>query len=209
MNKIIFTLFVSFFVLSVYAQQTPTDTELKDGGKGFYRGDAILTGAVGFSQSKLGGYKKVTLEFLPKAAYFVSGHFAMGIAAGCSLMILDDNDDIGSDITNLKISLGPVVRYYHTPAKKFSFFGEVGFLYNTTTTNGGGVDEVDFNTNGFEVGLSPGVSYFISKNFALEASLGLFKTQTVKTDEDDVPSKYVHTSSFDLTDLTIGLVYKL
>ncbi|HEX9980719.1 MAG TPA: porin family protein, partial [Flavobacterium sp.] len=63
-------------------------------------------------------------------------------------------------------------------------------------------------TNGFGVSVSPGVSYFISSHFALEATIGALSYETSKPDVDDAEATDTFGLNVDLTDITLGLIYK-
>ena len=67
---------------------------------------------------------------------------------------------------------------------------------------------LEYEANGFNIGLAPGVSYFVSSNFALEASIGLLSYDTTKPDFDGAESTDTFDLNLNLNNISLGLVYK-
>lgn len=66
----------------------------------------------------------------------------------------------------------------------------------------------DSKGNGFGVAVAPGVSYFLAKNFAIEATFGILSYETLNPDEDGVDSTNGFNFGLDMRDIRLGLVYK-
>ena len=146
---------------------------------------------------------------MPKIGFFVADNIAIGAMIGYE-GTTDEADFGGVTVEeNLNtFSIGGFARYYATPASDFSFFGELGVNYMTTTEEDNVPGSTEFKENGFGIAVSPGVSYFISDNFALEASIGALEYRTMKPDVDDAESRDTFGLNLNLTDITFGLVYK-
>lgn len=179
------------------AQETTTENG------GFSKGDLFLSGSVGYgSDEDFNGDKTNEFNVSPKAGYFVTNNIAVGLSLGYTNGKTEQDGE--ADTKTNEFNVGAFGRYYFTPASQFSIFGELGVGYGTLKQEQG---DAEAKYNGFNVGLAPGVSYFISKNFALEATVGLLGYTSVKNDDTDAKA-----DSFDLGlnlgDINFGIVYK-
>lgn len=179
------------------------DAGKTSGGKGFANGDVFITGSVGFSSESEGDYKTNIFTIAPTAGLFVTNNISVGVGIGYAS--IKDEDPIGGDVDTSFLRLGAFGRYYATPANDFSFFGQLGFDYLTGKEEP--EEEPETKVDGFEIALRPGVSYFISEHFAIEASIGALSYGTIE--EDDAENS---TDTFqigvDLTEINFGLLYK-
>jgi outer membrane protein len=88
-------------------------------------------------------------------------------------------------------------------------FGELNANYagvNTTDDDGMDVNETKY--NGFNFGFAPGVNYFLTKNFALEATVGVLNYTSMKEDTENAKSIDNFNIGLNFTDVSLGLVYK-
>ncbi|MBP2833534.1 porin family protein [Aquimarina sp. U1-2] len=178
------------------------------GSEGFANGDVFISGAVGYGSTKTGDTKSNTLTLTPRVGYFVDSNFVIGLRAGyvsesLENTVIEDTFVEELDINTLEI--GGFGRYYSTPADKFSFFGELAISYLSTDTDFG---TGDFKTDGFGIGFSPGINYFLSPNIAIEAAWGALSYVTVEPDFEGAESTDTFEIGLDLDDITLGLVYK-
>lgn len=195
MKKIILTALavVSFTLASAQEENTP----------GFTKGDVFISGSFGFGSEKTGDNKTNTFNISPRVGYFVSEN----IAAGARINFSSEKRELGTNEETLSITtLGAFGRYYFSPTSKFSLFGELGVDYVASKFEEEG--EPDAKLNGFGLGLAPGVSYFISNNFALEATWGILGYRTVKPDVDNAESTNNFDFGVNLDNINLGLVYK-
>ena len=194
MKKIILTVAAVFAFGFANAQEATTT----DGG--FAKGDLFLTGSFGISSEKTGDDKSNSFTVAPSLGYFVSEN----IAIGGRILYTSDKSESGNvdtqDLTTLGIA--GFARYYWTPANKFSIFGEAEVSYASAENNLSNVKG-----NGFGLGIAPGVSYFLSSNFAIEATWGLVGYSTFEIDGAQ-DSTNTFDFGLDLTDLRFGLIYK-
>ncbi|HEX8562627.1 MAG TPA: outer membrane beta-barrel protein [Flavobacterium sp.] len=206
MKKIILSVAAVFAFGFANAQEGTEST-----GKGFANGDVFITGSVGFSSETTGDFKSNSFNIMPQVGIFVSDNIAVGAMIGYMSTTGDTyfaEVDETLEVKTNTLTIGAFGRYYATPASDFSFFGELGAGYVTATS------EIDFpgseesKANGFAVALSPGVSYFISSNFALEASIGALQYTTMKPDAEGAESTDTFGLELNLTDIQFGLVYK-
>ena len=95
-------------------------------------------------------------------------------------------------------------RYYFTPADKFSLFGQLALGFGSEKYDDG-ADSVKASTFGVNAGL--GLNYFLSSNFALQASwAGLGYNSHKLEDADDSYNTFGLNAN--LTNINLGLVYK-
>jgi outer membrane protein W len=207
MKKII----LSALALFAFGFANAQDTKEATGGKGFTNGDVYVSGAVGFSSQKTGDFKNNSFTIAPSVGFFVTDNISIGGRIGYTSATGDQDVTGDGDIFEVKtstIEVGAFGRYYTTPSSDFSFFGELGVAYMSQKSELTDVDGSDSTTNGFGIALSPGVSYFISSNFALEASIGALSYTSVKPDADGAESTNTFGLNVDLTNINLGLVYK-
>jgi hypothetical protein len=202
MKKII----LSAAALFVFGFASAQDAKESTGGKGFANGDVFVSGSVGFNSSSTGDFSSSSFNIMPKVGFFVTENIAVGGQIGYISTTADIFDDVEGDIVESKtntFSVGGFGRYYATPASDFSFFAELGINYMSTN-----YDLADYKESGFGIALAPGVSYFISSNFALEASIAALSYSTSKPDFDGAENTNNFGLNVDLTNINLGLVYK-
>ncbi|MBC7922725.1 MAG: outer membrane beta-barrel protein [Ferruginibacter sp.] len=161
----------------------------------------------------------------PGIGFFVADGWALGIDLGYE-SFFSESTALGSSAstieqTNRVFSVSPFARYYRMLGDRISFFGQatVGSLSSgtnettpATSTQGG---KTIF--TGYQVGLgiTPGVTYFISPKVGIEASLGLlsyfydrFETkleaQGFAQPQTSTRSSNAFNFSFDLSTFRIG-----
>lgn len=188
------------------AQETETTTTTE----GFAKGDMFISGSFGFSTTSVGDFTANGFTIAPKAGYFLTENIAVGVALGYETSKLDDGSD---DVKNNTLSVGAMARYYVTPASKFSLFAELGVNYMSYDNEymidtDGTINVGDSEGNGFGVKVAPGVSYFLSDAFAIEASWGVLGYETSKPDFTGAESTDTFALGLDMDDLSLGLVYK-
>jgi outer membrane protein len=176
----------------------------QEGGTGgFSKGDIFISGSFGFGSQKYtaeGNYKEDSFNIMPRVGYFVSENIALGLGLGYSSSSVQVNEGADKDKVNT-IGVQAFGRYYFTPASQFSVFGQLSVEYASA-------DFDPVKVNGFGVGLAPGVNYFLSKNFALEASWGVLSYASAKSDVDGAESSTDFNLGLDLDNINLGLVYK-
>lgn len=168
-------------------------------GKGFSKGDIVLTGAVGFSQDKVGDAKTSTFTIAPSGAYFLTDNISLGLVVGYSSSKQDPADEKASQFI-----VGPQARYYFMPKNDFSVFLSLEAGYVSQKWEDG---PAETKASGFGAAFNPGISYFVSPHFALQAAIGEISYSTLKNDDTDVKQDRFNLG-VDLTNITFGLLYK-
>lgn len=127
-----------------------------------------------------------------------------------TLVTLDENSE--------GFSLAAGVRYYALISDATYFFVQGGFQFSRGNTSADeinatatGLENIKLKTHGFTVGLSPGVSYFMTKKLSTEISIGLLGYTIVKGEDDSGNSTEVRAfqSLLYLNSVSLGFVYYL
>ncbi|WP_103068318.1 outer membrane beta-barrel protein [Aquimarina sediminis] len=179
--------------------------------EGFAKGDIFVSGSVGFNSQKHADDKLSSFEITPSVGYFISENITIGGRIGFESTKVEgdsfETDFLSTPGKSSTFSIGAFGRYYTTPANKFSIFGELAANYLSTKVDPDATT-TDTTIDGFGIGLSPGVSYFLSSNFALEATWGALQYSTSKADFDGAESLDAFQIGLDLDDIRLGLLYK-
>jgi hypothetical protein len=103
----------------------------------------------------------------PKLAYFIKDDLALGGYLNFGL------ETTGGNGTNVNYGIGALARYYIHDAnvRKLEFSKRVRFFGEANAGFGGSNPANGASTNGVQLGIGPGLSYFITPNVALEALL--------------------------------------
>ena len=176
---------------------------------GFSEGKVFLSGSVTYSSSKTGDFKTDMLMVNPKAGFFVTDNLVLGVHLGYGIgtQYLEDTEGnpVEADITAREA--GFFGRYYFTPARRLSFFGELTAAYADAKAT----PEPGYLENKVTIaraGLAPGINYFVSEHIAFEATYGFLGYNQLNPNgpADNTDSFTVGTS---LSNLRFGIVYKL
>ena len=200
MKKVLLTASAVLSLTFVNAQ------EEKGTGTGFSKGDVFITGAVGFGTSSTGDFKANGFTLSPSVGSFVNENIALGARLGFNS---STEDDTVTEDKSTVFSAGVFGRYYFTPSAQFSVFAELGAEINNTkfeSKTGSVTSEVK--SNGFGLAFAPGVNYFISDKFSIEATWGVLGYSTDKPDFDGAESTDNFSFGLNMTSLNFGLNYK-
>lgn len=197
MKKIILSA-AALFVFGLANAQDKTETTT--GGKGFANGDVFVSGSVGFSSTSSGDVDSSTFTIAPRVGFFVSENIAIGGRLGYTSTTEFDEDKVNT------LEVGGFGRWYATPASDFSIFAELGINYMSTSFEPDGGDTSK--TNGFNIAVSPGISYFVANNWAIEATLGALSYETSKPDADGAESTDTFGLNLNLESIGFGVIYK-
>ena len=190
MKKVILFTFLALGISTVHAQSK----------EGFLKGNSFISGSFDFQSETIGSVTKTNIAFSPRYGYFISDKIVLG-----GKLSIGQNKTTDSIVieNNSVISVGVFTRYYSSPQSRFSLFGQLGFNFNTQTEN-----ISKSNVNGFDLGLSPGISYFLSDKFAIEATFGQLGFKTSKPDVAGAESTNNVNFEMNLSSVGFGLNYK-
>ncbi len=198
------------------------------------KGNLLVTGAfsVGSTSEENTVAGKTTdgpstsnFSIIPNVSYFLSDRFAVGLELGYSRLSSEVVDVTSSGTITTKtvtggLGLSPFVRYYIPLGQKFYFYGQGGFgftsgkIENTITTfssffNRTTEVKTESDLSAFNVGFRPGVTYFFTDRFALDASFGLlnFSNSTTKLGNSETKNSELNFNIIP-SSLTFGLSYR-
>jgi len=201
MKKVLFSLAALFAFGFANAQDDTTSG-------GFKNGDAFISGTVSYDSQKTGDLKNTSFNVTPSVGFFVTDNIALGVAVGYT-STENDNAGSGFDTKQNAFTAGVFGRYYFNPASKFNIFGQLDLGYNSTKLETySDFGPIEYKVDGFGVGLSPGMNYWLSNHFALEATFGILGYASAKPDFPGAESSNVFSIGLNLSDINFGLVYK-
>jgi len=207
MKKIVVLAFMSLVGITTVRAQGNSNSSAP--GDGFSLSDIFVSGTIAFGNSSSGGFDSNQFNFSPQLGYFVDDNFAIGGRLGYtsstseSPSFIDPTATVEDTATTLSLSF--FGRYYFTPSNKFSFFGEIEpGIFNSKRESG----QLETKGNGWFINLSPGINYFLSNHFAIEASVGLLGYNTFELDVDNADTQSNFNIGVNLSDINLGLLYR-
>lgn len=172
-----------------------------NGNGGFSKGSMFVSGAFSIESSKTGEAKTSGFEIEPKFGYFVTENIAIGGKLGYASSKAEaagvDTED------NTALTIGAFGRYYFTPASQFSLFGQAGLDYSSVENK---LTDAKGNQIGINVGL--GLSYFVSSDWAIEATWAGLGYTTNDNGGDGADKTNTFGLDADLRAISFGVVYK-
>jgi outer membrane protein len=135
--------------------------------EGYLNGSNMLTG---FSYSKSGDIKTTSFGLAPEFGYFITDNVAIGGSLGYTYSKVDIED---SDAVSA-FGIAPYVRYFLIQSGNFGLYLQGGGQYSFVD------DGSDDNTNYFNIGVLPGISYKFSDKFSATASFGWLGYENTK-----------------------------
>jgi outer membrane protein len=171
MKKVILSAAALFAFAFANAQETTEAPAF-----GFTQGNILLEGNLQFSSTKEedGGdeTKLNVFTFTPKAGYFLTDKFAVGVEIGFGSSKEETTPEGGETVeekTNV-FAAGVFGRYYFLDlGQRFKTYAEVGVGFGSSKDELDG-EEVSKDTF-FAAGLDLGINYFVTKNFAINFGL--------------------------------------
>lgn len=188
-------------ILSALAIFALTTANAQEEG-GFSKGDVFVTGSFNYNNTSVSGLSSDAYNFNPSVGYFVSDNISLaaGFNLGKSTMTIEGVQ--GIEANTVGGTLGAV--YFFTPANKFSFTAGLGLGYNSTKLGTGST----VNLNTFSVAAAPGINYFLSKKFAVNAALGVLGYSSSKFDTENASAINTFTFGVNAAQINFGLTYK-
>ena len=109
------------------------------------------------------------MSLTPKLGYFVKDNWAIGGQVGLKVTSPE-----GTSATQTSYTVGAFTRYYFSDGQVDNLLNNGRFFAEGTVGFGGDNSNVGSSTNGIDLGIGAGYSYFVTKNVGLE---GLLKYQ--------------------------------
>jgi hypothetical protein len=220
MKKVLLAFSVTLaFTAAGHAQRlNKKDTDVQDttqqavAADGFTKGDLFASGTLSYSSTTYEDLSNTTFVLAPRLGFFVGNNVAIGAVVSSRVNTQENYEGAGEvyETTYTTFSGGAFVRFYFSAQNRFNTFIDVSGAY-TSTKNENDLNDIEYKTTGFTAGVTPGINYFISKHFALEASYAFLNYTTSKPDvEGDAEAESTDTFSvgFNLSNIAVGLLYK-
>ncbi len=150
-------------------------------------------GSLGFGTTSHDGNSSTSFKILPEIGYNLDENWAVGITVGYS------QDKDYADVKNKMFQVSPYARYTFAKFDKVNLFvdGAVDYLH---------YDYDGAKSNGFGVGLKPGVAVNLNDKLSFVSHLGFLGYEYRKADADG--AKAYNTFGFDLSNnISFGLYY--
>jgi opacity protein-like surface antigen len=203
MKKIILTVAAVFALSFANAQDAKEST-----GEGFSKGDLYLTGTAGFSSTKEGDSKLDGFTLSPGLGYFLSENLAL--EGQLTYMSDKDDDGAGTETKESGFGIAAGVKYFWTPASKFSLSigGNISYMstkveVSTPIGSGEGTEkEIGFN-------IPVGLNYFVSNDFAITSTWGGFGYSSNDNGGNGADKTTGFNLGLDMSTISFGLLYKL
>jgi len=217
MKKILLSLAVLATGAAVQAQEQPF---------AFKQGDILLEGSLkaNTQDDRAETIKRSNFNFTPKAGYFVSDKFAVGLGLNIGASNIEDYNDVNTNYNEARLStVGFEVfgRYYIADMKRFQPYAELGIGYDSTKRETITVtDDVTVNTelpkyNDFGVNATLGFNYFVTPkiavNFALSNLIGFNSGKSDAPNSKATTDFHANINNFNnfFDTATFGLTFKL
>lgn len=192
MKKNILSVILLLSCLTIIAQ------EAKDVTVGFKEGDLAVYGKSSFDKIGPGNDKVSALVLNTGVNYFVAKNVA--IQSGVSLSFGEEND---VKLSRFGADLG--VLYYFTPASKFSVSFGANISYFASSLQSG--SDPAQNSKQFAFNIPLGMNYFLSDSFAITSQWGGLGYSS--NDNGNLPATDIISASVTMSNLNLGLLYKL
>ena len=186
MKKLILSASLLILGANAFAQENDNGVSLD--GRWFIMGQA------GYNSSNEGNTQSYSI--VPQVGNFVSEDVALGLGIG---YIGSKNESEVNNVTNTQkenlFVVKPFARKYWGVAKNLFVFGELsvplGFGKNTSETSLGNTTttgEAKYTNIGVQV--APGLDYYLSDNWSLEAAFGLLGWSSTKPKDGDSANSF-------------------
>ena len=176
MKKYIYILCLFTFI-SAHAQDDTTQDQTTTDKLTFAKGSNLLNAGLFFNTRKIDnnlGAQEERFIFGANTAYgyAINDNLFIGLGLGYVNRTTDFFDNFGdtTERKNYEFNIFPYIRYYKGIGKRLAIFGQGEVLYSTGKEEVNGMETLELNT--FFVGIRPGLTYMLSKNFALEITVG-------------------------------------
>ncbi len=201
---------ITLTIAAVFAFAFANAQDAKPTSEGFSMGDVYLTGTFQFSSEKTGDFKTDTFTIAPGLGYFLSENLALEgslayISGKDMVDVFGDGDFY--EVKNSGFGINAGVKYFFTPANKFSLSIGGNVSYISLKNEISGLGENESKVIGINVPL--GLNYFVSDSFALTSSWGGFGYSSNDNGGDGAEKTTGFQLGLDMSEITFGLLYKL
>lgn len=147
------------------------------------KGDVQLGGTINFNSNDFENFDNSAFRIQPQAGLFVSSTTSIGLTVGFTSIQntqFDQNSGNPVELTNNLFVFGTYARFHKSVVENLYLFLQPSVLLGTGENEFSAPQSGDINS--FNVGLAPGITYFLSPKFALELNFGGLSYNRSKAD---------------------------
>ncbi len=172
-----------------------------------FKGTSFISGQVGYSstENNATSIKSDDFSILPTVGHFVSPTIAVGAGLGYQSSVVK-SDILDAKNTNSAFVIMPFARKYWSLGDKLFIFGQIDvpMAFGKVKDEVAGVS-TSTNYNSFGVNVRPGLDYFLSDSWSMEATIGQFGYNTAKPEGGKSTDNY--NFGLNLNSITFGVKY--
>ena len=180
----------------------------------FAQAQLFVGGSAGFTSTKdhmkdgAIDFKKVTtITVLPTVGYMFTDNMGFGVDFGMSYTKKKpkDGESNTADIKTTSYTFSPFFRYVFAEVENFSFYADAKLDMSFGKEKQNGTPNKDLQTFGF--GVVPGMSYSLTDNISMVASLNILRLGYTQTKVGDNKEKAFGFGVNENTPINLGFVY--
>lgn len=172
----------------------------------FAQAQIFVGGSLGFDNTKdpLGGTaeKITTISVIPTVGYMFADNMGVGADLG---MTFEKKKDGNGDPKTTDFVIAPYFRYVFAEIDNFKFYGDLKLDLKFGTYKEEDADAIKTSTVGF--GVVPGMSYDLTDNISMVATLNVLRLGYTQNKMDDEKESSFGFGVNENTPLNIGFVY--
>ena len=172
----------------------------------FAQAQLFVGGSLGFDNTKDpldGSAEKITtISVIPTVGYMFADNMGVGADLG---MTFEKKKDGNGDSKTTDFVIAPYFRYVFAEIDNFKFYGDLKLDLKFGTIKKDGFDDVNASTVGF--GVVPGMSYDLTDNISMVATLNVLRLGYTQNKKDDNKESSFGFGVNENTPLNIGFVY--
>jgi opacity protein-like surface antigen len=174
----------------------------------FAQAQLFVGGSLGFDQTKDSPdnplvEKNTKFSVLPTVGYMFADN--MGVGADFGMTFEKDEYVVGDEEKTTDFVIAPYFRYVFAEIDNFKFYGDLRLDLKFGKVKADGADDVKTSTVGF--GVVPGLSYDLTDNISMVATLNVLRLGYTQNKYDDEKDSKFGFGVNENTPLNIGFVY--
>ncbi|WP_109851693.1 outer membrane beta-barrel protein [Aquimarina sp. AU58] len=182
-----FLFFTLVFTFSVtFAQE--------ESSYGFNKSDFFVSGTMSYNNSKNRGdfgstEKGHILIIEPEIGFFIHSNIAIGTRL--SVFTNTSKNSNSNEVEESGYGVGVFGKYFFTPKKRFSIYAELSAAYRTSereqefTLSNNQIESRKSENKGYNIAISPGMQFFVSKRLALTSRIGSISYNSLDNENTD------------------------
>ena len=202
MKKLFFiSVLAALTLTSCFCPKEALDTQDGVDDYGFEKGDWIASGRANYFTEKQGDNKETNFKLNPCFGYFPQNNLELGLG----VKYASEKIDFGTSEDKINtIGVGPYLRWYCAPEKRFSPFLRADIDYRSIDYN---TPFEDYKQNGLAASIGFGASYSITPKIALTAEYAGLSYETLNDKRDGFDNISSFNARFSPKSLRLGAAF--